>query len=148
MKRAREPHHHEDAHKPVTRAELMAMLRSARLGVSEHSLRRYQALGLIPAPHAYGRPGRARGVTWGWSRTEAEAIARSIRLIKRYQRPGKRLVQILAEDPELSDVLNVFIQEAQEEAYQEGLEEGRESMRRELTEPHIEPDYEPPEEVE
>ena len=72
-------------------------------------------------------------------------MVQRVRLIKRYQRTGKRLVQLLAADPELSDVLNALVQGASDEAYQEGFEDGREAMRQELTERPAEPEYEQPE---
>jgi hypothetical protein len=129
----------------VGRDELLQMLERAGVTIGKSGLRRYQALGLLPSPRPYGRVGRGRGVDWGWPREQAREVVQRVRLIKRYQRTGKRLVQLLAADPELSDVLNALVQGASDEAYQEGFEDGREAMRQELTERPAEPEYEQPE---
>ena len=118
----------------VTRAGLMVMLRAARLGVSDHSLRRYQALGFIPAPRPYGRPGQGKGVSWGWTPAEAEHIVRRVRMLKRYQRKGKRLVSVLAEDPELAAVFNEEIDRAYDAGFAAGEQEARRRMQGEYDE--------------
>ena len=116
----------------VTRKQLLRMLKRARLTVSNSSLRRYQALGLLDPPRAYGRVGRGRGVDWGWPPEQAEETIRRVRLIKKHQPGGRKLVQFIAHDPEMSSLLNQLIEEAKDEAYADGLEAGREEARREL----------------
>lgn len=132
MKRARKTHHHEEAGEPVTRAELMAMLRSQRLGVSQSTLRRYQALGLIAAPRAYGRPGRSKGVTWGWTRGEAEEVVRRARLIRNQHLRGTKLLRLITVDPELTAELHEVLVKETDFAYRRGYADGADDKRREL----------------
>lgn len=116
----------------VTRAELQRMLRTAGLTVGDSTLRRYQALGLLPPPRRYGRIGRGRGVDWGWPPAQADEIIRRVRLLRRHHSRGRQLVRFVADDPEMSGLLDELLQEARDEAYAEGFEAGQQEGRQEL----------------
>ena len=117
---------------PVTRAQLMAMLRRERLGISEHTVRRYQALGLLPPPRAYGRPGRGKGVTWGWTQGEAADIVRRVRIIRRHRARGARLLRLITVDPELVADFDEVLAKEQDIAYKQGYAAGVDDTRRDL----------------
>ena len=117
---------------PVTRAQLMAMLRKKRLGVSEHAVRRYQALGLLPPSRAYGRPGRGKGVTWGWPPEDAEEIVRRVSSIKKLRAQGTQLLRLIKVDPELFADFNEVLVKERETAYKQGYADGADDTRREL----------------
>lgn len=108
------------------------MLRAAGVRVGESTLRRYQALGLLPTPRRYGRVGRGRGVDWGWPLNQVGDIVRRVRLLRGHQTLGRRLVRFVAENPGMSKLLDELLQEARDEAYAEGLEVGRQEARPEV----------------
>jgi len=108
----------------VGREELLEMLVGAGVKMGRTTLRRYQALGIVPRPSAYGRPGKAKGVSWGWTRKEAAEVVRRVRIVKAHKRRGMQLVQVIASRPELSEVLAVLLDEEREEGRKEGREEG------------------------
>jgi len=108
----------------VRREELLDMLARAGLKIGSTTLRRYQSLGIVPGPSAYGRPGRAKGVSWGWTREEADDVVRRVRIVQKHKRQGRQLMMLLADRPELSVVWLKVLSDEWEEGRKEGYAEG------------------------
>jgi len=108
----------------VRREELLDMLARAGLKIGSTTLRRYQSLGIVPGPRAYGRPGRAKGVSWGWTREEAEDAVRRVRIVREHKERGRQLMMLLAERPELSAVWMEVLGDEREAGRRDGLREG------------------------
>lgn len=127
----------------VKRDELLQILRKAGTKISKSALRRYQAMGLLPPPRPYGRVGRGRGVDWGWPPEQAREIATRVRLLRKSRAQGKRLVELIADDPAMSSFLADLIDEARATGYEEGFRVGFDAALEELRHQHPE-DLEPP----
>jgi hypothetical protein len=122
------------------------LLTEAGVEVGESTLRRYQALGLIPRPWAMGRPGRGRGVSWGWGEDEVREIIRRVRFLRSRGRSAKSLMALVAAHPELSETIDELIEGAKAEAYDDGYRNGHAAAeeRREAEEAAYEPETDGP----
>jgi len=114
------------------RKHLVRMLRRAGIAVSESTVRRYQALSLIPKARARGRPGQGRGVDWGWTDEDAKEVVRRVRFLKRHQKGARGLVALMTANPDLSDLINELTEDVRNTAYQAGYEDGFAEAKREM----------------
>lgn len=78
----------------VTWTQLQERLKGAGVPVSRATIRKYQQMGTIPPPQAYGRQGSGPGVDWGWTEQQAQVVVEKVQEVAVKRKAPRRLQRL------------------------------------------------------